>query len=167
LNHPDLYWRNSRPRFGHPLHSAAFYRKKQLAMSHLTADFARRWFNEVWNQRRPTAIDEMMSPDCVGHMEGRRIQGPSEFKAIQREFLAAFPDIRIEVKHVLADGELAAIRWAASASHTGDAFGIKATRKPVKFYGTTWLKCRDGRIVEGWDTGNLGDLLGQLRTPAQ
>ena len=28
---------------------------------------ARRWFDQVWEERREKAIEEMMSPKCVGH----------------------------------------------------------------------------------------------------
>lgn len=33
---------------------------------------ARRWFDEVWNDRRDATVDEPMHSEAVGHMEGWR-----------------------------------------------------------------------------------------------
>src|SRR5262245_420036 len=35
----------------------------------------RRLFQELWNQRKFAAIDELLSPDCVLHAEGRDLHG--------------------------------------------------------------------------------------------
>ena len=34
--------------------------------------------------------------------------------------------------------------------------------RPVSFRGVTWLELRDGRIVRGWDSWNLGGLISSL-----
>ena len=31
---------------------------------------AKRWFEEMWNQRNAVVIDEMLHPDACGHMQG-------------------------------------------------------------------------------------------------
>ncbi len=33
------------------------------------AALARRWFAEVWNDRRDATVDELMHSEAVGHME--------------------------------------------------------------------------------------------------
>lgn len=48
---------------------------------------ARRWFEEVWNQRRSETIDELMHADGHGHLEGGEVRGPAQFKAISAELL--------------------------------------------------------------------------------
>ena len=43
----------------------------------------RRWFEEVWNQRREQTIDEMISPGGIIHglaESGEDLPGPTEFK---------------------------------------------------------------------------------------
>ena len=128
------------------------------------ATIARRWFDEVWNQRRDDSVDELMSEDSHGHVEGGDVRGPEAFRQMRATFLAALPDVRIEVEDVVAEGDRAAVRWRAIGTHAGDGFGFPATRQQVHVRGTTWLTIRDGRIVEGWDTWNLGGLIESLRT---
>ena len=38
----------------------------------IEADFMHRWFEEVWNNKREDAIDEMFAEDGVGYGLGRR-----------------------------------------------------------------------------------------------
>jgi steroid delta-isomerase-like uncharacterized protein len=128
------------------------------------ATIARRWFEEVWNQRRDDTIDELMSDDSQGHVEGGDVRGPQAFREMRATFVAALPDVRLELEDVVAQGDRAAVRWRAVGTHSGDGFGFPATKQQVHFRGTTWLTIRNGRIVEGWDTWNLGGLLESLRS---
>ena len=40
--------------------------------------------------------------------------------------------------------------------------GCRATGKPVQMRGMTWLRVREGKIVESWDCWNLGALMQYL-----
>lgn len=135
-----------------------------MGAAHDPATIARRWFEEVWNQRRDDTIDELMSDDSQGHVEGGDVRGRDAFREMRATFLAALPDVHIEVEDVVAQNDRAAVRWRAVGTHAGDGFGFPATRQQVHFRGTTWLTIREGRIVEGWDTWNLGGLLESLRS---
>jgi steroid delta-isomerase-like uncharacterized protein len=128
-------------------------------------ELGRRWFEEVWNARRDESIDELLAPDSYGHVEGGDYRGPAGFREMQRVFLAALPDVRIEIEDILAEGDRAAVRWRATGTHSGDGFGFAATHKGIDVRGTTWLTARDGRITEGWDTWNLTGLLASLGAP--
>src|ERR1051326_6876499 len=131
---------------------------------------ARRWFEEVWNERRDAAVDELMAPDSLGYVEGQEpLRGPAEFKRMKAMFLSALPDVGIEIEDVIADGDRAAVRRAAAGSHSGAGCGSRATQRPVNVGGTTWLTVRHGKIVEGFDTWNLGAMLQALQalTPPQ
>ena len=100
---------------------------------------ARRWFDEVWNARREEMIDELMADESVGHVETGDVVGRNEFKKMRAMFLAAVPDLRIDVEDVVAEGERAAVRWRVTGTHTGDGFGFPGTGKAVAARGTTWL----------------------------
>jgi len=90
------------------------------------------------------------------------VRGPAAFKAARAQLLGAFPDLAIRVEEIVADGDNAVIRWNVAASHEGDDLGIPASHQRVRFRGLTWMKFRDGKIVEGWDAWNQGALIQQL-----
>ena len=119
-------------------------------MSNPNVELSRRWFEEVWNQRRSATIDELLTPESVGHMETGDVRGIDAFKRVHAEFLTAFPDLRVWVETIVADADDVVIRWRASGSHSGDGFGVKATHQPVSFRGITWHYYRDGKLAHVW-----------------
>ncbi|MEK6375056.1 MAG: ester cyclase [Acidobacteriota bacterium] len=133
-------------------------------MANHAAILGRRWFEEVWNERREEAIDELMAPDAVGHMEGGDVAGPQGFREVRAIFLNALPDMHITVEDVLSDGDQAVVRWRVRATHTGELLGVAPSQRKIDFRGMSWLTVRDGKLAEGWDTWNLGGLLDSLRS---
>lgn len=133
-------------------------------MANQAAILGRRWFEEVWNDRREEAIDELMAPDAVGHMEGGDVAGPQGFREVRAVFLNALPDMHITVEDVLSEGDQAVVRWRVRATHTGDLLGVPPSHRKVDLRGMSWVTVRDGKLAEGWDTWNLGGLLDSLRS---
>ncbi len=123
----------------------------------------KRWFEEVWNQRLAATVNELFSPTGIGYMEGAKVVGPAEFIQARDMLLNAFPDIRVTVNQVVAEGDSVVVRWSAAGTHLGDSLGFRATSTAVTFNGMTWLRLVNGQIVEGWDAWNQGQLLEILR----
>jgi steroid delta-isomerase-like uncharacterized protein len=126
------------------------------------ARVARRWFEEIWNQRRLETIYELSLPESISHMEHGEVTSREDFLAFQAMFLKAFPDLRGTVEDTVAEGENVVVRWFFSATHRGDALGCRATGKAVRMRGMTWLRLRDGKVVESWYCWNLGALMQYL-----
>lgn len=129
---------------------------------------AQRWFEEVWNKKNPAVIDELMEPtaDCVS--EGGTILGPAEFRSKVYDLLiAAFPDVRISIDGLIAEGEDVVIRWTVHATHKGPFGHLKPSGKRVKFSGMTWQRIREGQIVCGSDSYNLHGLVAFLESDAE
>src|SRR5262245_24816 len=129
-------------------------------------ELARRWFEEVWNERRVETIDELMAPGAVGGLEGAYIRGTEEFKAFRATLLRTFPDLRFELEGIVAEGDDVAVRWRATGTQQGEGFGIVATSVQVSFQGMSWLRFADGRIVQGSDSWNQGAVTEHLRAAA-
>ena len=130
------------------------------------AEVARRWFEVMWNERKPGLIPELMATDAVGHAEGGQdFIGPEGFSVFQQEFLRAIPDIHIEVVRILSDAEEACVHWRACGNHQGAAFGLEPTGSALSFQGVTWVRVKDGKIIEGWDFWNLGGLMQTMSAP--
>lgn len=123
---------------------------------------SRRWFEEAWNERNTATIDELLCPDCLGHMESGDVAGAEAFKQVREQFLAAFPDLRFELENIVAEGDDVVIRWRATGTHDGDGFGHEPTGQPIAVRGITWHRFQGGKMVEGWDAWNQNALLQQL-----
>lgn len=124
---------------------------------------ARRWFEEVWNQRRLEVVFELLPPDGVCQTEDGPICGPEEFLERQFEPLtAAFPDLRVQIDDCLANGDQAVVRWSAAGTHRGEALGLAPTGRSVHFAGMSWIRFKNGRLSEGWQASNVASVLAGL-----
>ena len=120
----------------------------------------RRWFQEVWNNGRADAIDEMLSSDAVVYGLGADLRGPAAFKPFHSAYRTAFPDVTIQLDEIVAEGDLVAVRWSATGTHRGPGLGIAATGRPVRFTGMGFVRVKEGKLVEGW---NNFDQLGMFQ----
>jgi steroid delta-isomerase-like uncharacterized protein len=130
------------------------------------SQLARKWFDEVWNQRKESTVHELLHPDIVGHMEGLEVRSPADYVQARAALLDGIPDLRVTVEAVIGEGDSVAVRWSATGTHRGPGLGLAPSFRPAQFRGMTWMVFSDGRIVEGWDSWNQGLLLQQLSNPA-
>ena len=79
-----------------------------------------------------------------------------------RRFRATFPDLHITPEEMVAEGDLVAVRWTATGTHSGDLAGIPATGTSVRWAGTDMYRFTDGKIVEWWRNDDFVELLHQL-----
>jgi len=120
----------------------------------------RRWFEEVWNGRRHDLIGEYVTHESVCLADDGPMCGPVEFRErMHTPFLSAFPDLVVVVEGSIARGEDVVVRWSASGTHTGDGLGFRPTGKRASFRGITWVRVRNGRFAEGWQSSNIPEVL--------
>ena len=133
-------------------------------MSAANVALARRWFEEVWNQRRVETIDDLIAPESVCLSPGGELRGPAEFQSrVYEPFVAAFPDLRVTIEGTVAQGDEVVVRWTASGTHTGPGLGLPATGRPIFIRGMTWMRITGGKLAAGWDCWNLRELIESLR----
>ena len=104
---------------------------------------------------------DLLADDYVDHnFDG----GRDAFIALYDSFYTAFPDLQFEVTHVLADGDLVAVRGIQTATHEGNFMGIApATGNHVSWTGTAIFRFNDeGKIVERWQNLDEYGLMIQL-----
>ena len=73
-------------------------------------DVALRSVQEVWNEYRYDAIDELHAADYVRHHDSDAQTGPDGYKADLANVLQVIPDSHCHVEQVIADGELVMLR---------------------------------------------------------
>lgn len=126
----------------------------------------RTWIDEVWNRGIRDSIYQYMHPQCIGHIEAdQNVLGPDGLVPQWEAIRKGFPDVHIEIEQILCHGEDAVFRWHATGTHRGQFIGIPPTHRIARFSGITWMRWRDGKMVEGWDRWNAGALIQSLATP--
>lgn len=137
-------------------------------MSEANRALALRWFEEVWNKGRESAVDELASPRlrCFGFPEPDSAIDADGFKAAVRTLQRSFSGIHISVDEMVSQENSVAVRWTARAAHTGTGLGFAATGLPVTIPGIAILHIRDGRIYEGWNAYDLTSVVHRLSTVA-
>jgi predicted ester cyclase len=124
-------------------------------MSEENKQLVRRWFDEVWNNGRADAIEEMFDENGIAHGLGddpsNPIRGPRNFRPFHTIFREAFPNMNIIVEDMIAEGDKVAARCSVRAKHEGEFLGRAATQSPVDFSGMTIVRIAGGKIVEAWN----------------
>ena len=125
-----------------------------------------RWFEEVWNQKSESAIEEMFAEDGIAHglndADGNALRGHEGFKTLHRAFLSAYPDLKITVEDTVSEGDKIAARCRVSATHSGEGLGVAPNNSEVEFTGLTIVKIRDGKIVEAWNEFDFMKMYSQI-----
>lgn len=100
--------------------------------------------------------------DFVGHRSNTVSFTHEEGRREALGWRAAFPDLKVVVDHVIAEGDKVAIRWTARGTNTGNGNGITATGRKVETSGTVLLRFKDGKLAEEWVAGDAMGLMRQL-----
>jgi steroid delta-isomerase-like uncharacterized protein len=129
----------------------------------------RRWFESVWNEGREDLMEQIASPDLIVHGVGgpkQEMRGLEDFRHFYRQIRGAFPDLQIIVEDAIGEGDLAAVRWTAHATHSGGDLGFAPTGKRLTITGMTFTRFRDGKAIESWDNWDMMGLMHEIgQTP--
>ena len=113
-------------------------------------EVVRRLVDEVMNARRLEVLDELCTPSMARRW--RRWVSP---------FQAAFPDMRMEVVQLVAEGDTVVGRFTCSGTHRGEWRGQAPTGRRFERVDEVYFFTFDGdRIAEAW---GIEDTLGRLR----
>jgi len=135
-------------------------------MSQQYINLLHRWFEEVWNQGRAEAIDELAAPEVVSHGladgHGNPITGRESFKTFWAQMRSAFPDIHVDVEHAVTEGEKEVVLCTVRGTHTGEGLGLNPTQKRIIFTGTCMARVKDGQLIEVWNSFDFLSMYQQL-----
>jgi steroid delta-isomerase-like uncharacterized protein len=118
---------------------------------------------EVFNRGELDVVDDLVSPDYVLHGAPPDMpKGSDAIRATVKTFRTAFPDLKIELQELIAEGDKVSARSIMRGTHEGPLFGIPATHKKVAVDGLTMVTVRDGRVQESWVKNDTLQLFQQL-----
>ena len=131
-------------------------------------EIARRYIDEVWNQGKSSAVDQIVAANVVGHVAGKEIRGAETIRQRLSNLRGAFSDVRFTVEDTVAEGDKVVVRWKFRGRNTGAYMGAKATGKAVNITGMNLFRIAGGKIQELWvEADDLGELrqLGLVKEP--
>ena len=113
----------------------------------------RKYFETVWNEGDPSAVDEILAEGYVAHIANisSAIRGVEQFKQFITLFRALSPNLNFVVEDQLAEGDKVATRWTARNWGSGGSLPLSSTGDEIAVTGITIHKVADGRLTESWD----------------
>ncbi len=125
------------------------------------------------NNRDFAALDEVVAVDVERHSAatpGIEVHSLEQFKAFLRHDLTVVPDARQEIRQLLVDGGMVAVRALYSGTQTGPMGPFPPSGRNVALPFIGILRIADGKIAEMWvEWDNLAALtqLGHWPPPGQ
>jgi predicted ester cyclase len=141
-------------------------------------DLVRRLFEDVFNEQRLDLTGEIMAEEYAEHavepfggQEPGQVQGPSHQRGVVEWLRAQFPDLRMRIQSIIAEGELVAVRIRSEGTNLGSLGGVAPpTGKRFAAEQSHWYRVADGRLCEHWATrDDLSAMLqlGVIRPPGR
>jgi steroid delta-isomerase-like uncharacterized protein len=110
-----------------------------------------------------SVIDELLADDFVDREEFPGLkanrEGVKQFFAMVR---SAFPDLRMEVREMLADDDLVAVRVIATGTHEGEFMGMTSSGGRIEVQVFDIFRIRDGQVTEHWGLMDAMTMMQQL-----
>ena len=126
-------------------------------------EVARRFSAELWGEGNVALADQLLAPDLVDHsLMSPDMSGREGHKQMLAQFRAAFPDLKVTVDDVIAEGSMACVLWHGDGTNSGELMGIPATGKTVHVTGMELLRLENGQIKERWAEFGMFALMMQL-----
>jgi predicted ester cyclase len=131
-------------------------------MSDLDAnkELVRRYFDECFNGRDIRHAADLCARDYVEHAvapfgdkEPGQVDGPEHLKGTVRWLTEQYPDLRMDVEAVVAEGDLVVARLHSYGTNHGRLNGlVRPTGKCFSARQTHWFRVADGKLAEHWAT---------------
>lgn len=119
-------------------------------------------WEEVWNKRNFSVVDEVYSPDIQYHGGSTELNGISELKKLTNTFSKAFHDTKVTLELLFAKNDLVVQKFLFNGIHDGRFEEISPTGKRIKLSGITISRLEQGKIVEEWESFDEVDFMKQL-----
>ena len=104
--------------------------------------------DEVLTKKNLALVDELIAPDFREHVgsEVRRV-GVEGFKAARLRRNAAFPDWKVTVDDIIAEGDKVVARATGQGTHLGEYMGIAPTGRRIKVSWIAIYRIADGKLA--------------------
>ena len=124
---------------------------------------AKRFYEEVFNQRKLDAVDQLCAANFVDHdPDPGQEPGAAGVKKSLGSWMGGFPDLHVTPLQILAEGDLVATVAKMSGTMKNDMMGMKATNKSFSSTVVDVIRFKDGKAVERWGAFDAMGMMMQL-----
>ena len=116
---------------------------------------------EKMGQGRFEIQPEIYGPGFIAHGFGRDYT-LAEDEASGKHLRSAFPDLKVNVDRIIAEGDMVSLHWSAVGTNTVAVPGFPGEGKRVAIDGMSFFRFADGKIVEEWSTYDNLTIMKQL-----
>jgi C-1 hydroxylase len=107
-----------------------------------------------------TAVEDVLWRDVAFPMP---LHGRGELRAAVEGYVAAMPDLHVDVTSLTFEEPRLALEWTATGTHRGELLGLAPTGRAIKTYGASVATFDDdGHVIEGMTYWNLLEMMRQL-----
>ena len=131
--------------------------RAQAAIEEANKKLVRQMYEAIDEQDFET-ISGLSASDGVCHIPGVPEAVPLEaVTQVIKSYYEAFPDSTHDIKAVIAERDMVAIRFTQVSTHTGDYEGIPPTGNKISVECQHMLRLANGKVAEAWMVeDNLG-----------
>jgi predicted ester cyclase len=122
----------------------------------------RSYYERVVNEHRLDELASFIHPNYVDHNCDDAGRGPSVARAHLVGLRGSFPDFRLRIEQVIAEGDFVATRVSASGEHSGVWQQIEPTGDRIELRGINFDRIEAGLIIEHWGEADTIGMLWQM-----
>jgi steroid delta-isomerase-like uncharacterized protein len=123
-----------------------------MSEPHNNKALPQRVFMEILNEGRLEVADLIVAPHFRLHSPTRPepFEGPTGFKEFVTDLRRGFPDLKITIDQVIAEGDFVSIRSRVAGTHLGRYRGIPPTGRTIAQSQLHMFHVVNGQIAETW-----------------
>ena len=120
-------------------------------------------FVDGLNAKDADAIGQIMSANFIDHdLPPGQEPGIEGMLSMMRGFFAAFPDLKVTINQLIAEGDLVAATMTTEGTQTGEFMGMPASGKKISITEMHMVRVVDGKAVEHWGVADAMGMMQQL-----
>jgi predicted ester cyclase len=133
---------------------------KETTMSNPATETALRFYQLI-SAGDADGATALVHPEYVGHGLGSG-GGPESVRRDLNTWLAAVPDLTLDVAYTVTEGDRVVVRMTMSGTQSGEFARIPASGRSFRISATDILRVVDGAIVEAWTLCDLASMFSQV-----
>ncbi len=110
--------------------------------------FFREYVEDLYIKRDLDAVDRYIADDFKDLVPPNAPGGPDGYRQSLQAFFETFPDVTVELDHMMGEGNRIVGRLNFVGTHAGVWEGIRPTNRRVETFGLDIVRIENGKITE-------------------